>query len=61
MLLLYGSQQADFDDFILKANDEGEMIEEKEKKIAKLNEELSKKQQQLIELETMRNAIRNGQ
>ncbi|MCF6131014.1 DNA primase [Flavobacterium wongokense] len=30
MLLLYGSQEADFDDFILKANEEGEMIEEKE-------------------------------
>jgi DNA primase len=30
MLLLYGPQEADFDDFILKANEEGEMIEEKE-------------------------------
>lgn len=30
MLLLYGSQEADFDDYILKANEEGEMIEEKE-------------------------------
>ncbi|WP_309612695.1 DNA primase [Flavobacterium sp.] len=30
MLLLYGSQEADFEDFILKANEEGEMIEEKE-------------------------------
>lgn len=30
MLLLYGSLEADFDDFILKANEEGEMIEEKE-------------------------------
>ena len=30
MLLLYGSQEADFDDFILKANEDGEMIEEKE-------------------------------
>ena len=30
MLLIYGSQEADFDDFILKANEEGEMIEEKE-------------------------------
>nr|WP_294775461.1 DNA primase [uncultured Flavobacterium sp.] len=30
MLLLYGSLEADFDDYILKANEEGEMIEEKE-------------------------------
>ncbi|MFN3753397.1 DNA primase [Flavobacterium sp.] len=30
MLLLYGAQEADFDDYILKANEEGEMIEEKE-------------------------------
>lgn len=30
MLLLYGSQEADFDDYILKANDDGEMVEEKE-------------------------------
>jgi len=30
MLLLYGTHEADFDDFILKANEEGEMIEEKE-------------------------------
>ena len=30
MLLLYGSQEADFDDYILKANEEGEMVEEKE-------------------------------
>jgi DNA primase len=30
MLLLYGSQEADFDDFILKSNEDGEMIEEKE-------------------------------
>lgn len=30
MLLLYGSQEADFDDYILKANEEGEMTEEKE-------------------------------
>ncbi|MBP6557759.1 MAG: DNA primase [Flavobacterium sp.] len=30
MLLLYGSQEADFDDYILKANEEGEMMEEKE-------------------------------
>ncbi|MEK8180550.1 DNA primase [Flavobacterium buctense] len=30
MLLLYGTHEADFDDFILKANEEGEMVEEKE-------------------------------
>ena len=30
MLLLYGSLEADFEDYILKANDDGEMIEEKE-------------------------------
>lgn len=30
MLLLYGAQEADFDDYILKANEEGEMVEEKE-------------------------------
>lgn len=30
MLLLYGSLEADFEDYILKANEEGEMIEEKE-------------------------------
>jgi DNA primase len=36
MLLLYGSQQADFDDYILKANEEGEMIEEKETNTAKV-------------------------
>ncbi|MFY8009215.1 MAG: DNA primase, partial [Flavobacterium sp.] len=30
MLLLYGSHEADFDDYILKANEEGEMVEEKE-------------------------------
>ncbi|MBF6640587.1 DNA primase [Flavobacterium sp. J49] len=30
MLLLYGSLEADFDDYILKANEEGEMTEEKE-------------------------------
>jgi DNA primase len=30
MLLLYGTQEAEFDDFILKANEDGEMIEEKE-------------------------------
>jgi len=36
MLLLYGSQEADFDDFILKANEEGEMIEEKETNTVKV-------------------------
>lgn len=36
MLLLYGSLEADFDDFILKANDEGEMIEEKETNTVKV-------------------------
>jgi DNA primase len=30
ILLLYGTQKADFEDFILKANDEGEMVEVKE-------------------------------
>lgn len=30
MLLLYGSNEADFEDYILKANDDGEMIEELE-------------------------------
>jgi DNA primase len=30
MLLLYGSNEADFEDYILKANEEGEMIEELE-------------------------------
>ncbi|MFZ4680413.1 MAG: DNA primase [Flavobacterium sp.] len=37
MLLLYGSQEADFDDFILKANDDGEMIEEKESSTEKVH------------------------
>jgi len=36
MLLLYGSQEADFDDFILKANEDGEMIEEKESSTEKV-------------------------
>jgi DNA primase len=36
MLLLYGSQEADFDDFILKANEEGEMTEEKETSTVKV-------------------------
>lgn len=30
MLLLYGSLKADFEDYILRANDDGEMVEEKE-------------------------------
>ena len=37
MLLLYGSQVADFDDFILKANEDGEMIEEKESSTEKVH------------------------
>jgi DNA primase len=37
MLLLYGSQEADFDDFILKANEDGEMIEEKETSTEKVH------------------------
>jgi DNA primase len=37
MLLLYGSQVTDFDDFILKANEEGEMIEEKETSTEKVH------------------------
>ena len=37
MLLLYGSQEADFDDFILKANEDGEMIEEKESSTQKVH------------------------
>ena len=37
MLLLYGSQDADFDDFILKANEDGEMIEEKESSTQKVH------------------------
>ncbi|MGC4040453.1 MAG: DNA primase [Flavobacterium sp.] len=36
MLLLYGSIEADFDDFILKANEDGEMIEEKETSTVKV-------------------------
>lgn len=40
MLLLYGSQEADFDDFILKANDEGEMIEEKETSTVKVHQRI---------------------
>ena len=37
MLLLYGTQEADFDDFILKANEDGEMIEEKESSTEKVH------------------------
>jgi DNA primase len=37
ILLLYGSQVTDFDDFILKANEEGEMIEEKETSTEKVH------------------------
>jgi DNA primase len=40
MLLLYGSQEADFDDFILKANEEGEMIEEKETSKVKVHQRI---------------------
>jgi len=40
MLLLYGSLVADFEDYILKANDDGEMIEEKEIKSSKVFERI---------------------
>jgi DNA primase len=40
MLLLYGSQEADFDDFILKANEEGEMIEEKETNTVRVHQRI---------------------
>ena len=40
MLLLYGSLEADFEDYILKSNDEGEMIEEKEVKKVKVFERI---------------------
>jgi DNA primase len=40
MLLLYGSQEADFDDFILKANEDGEMIEEKETTKVKVHQRI---------------------
>ena len=40
MLLLYGSQEADFDDFILKANEDGEMIEEKETNTVKVHQRI---------------------
>jgi DNA primase len=40
MLLLYGSQEADFDDFLLKANEEGEMIEEKETITVKVHQRI---------------------
>jgi DNA primase len=40
MLLLYGSQEADFDDFILKANEEGEMIEERETSKVKVHQRI---------------------
>jgi DNA primase len=36
MLLLYGSMEADFEDYILKANEEGEMVEEKEINVYKV-------------------------
>lgn len=40
MLLLYGSLEAEFDDFILKANEEGEMIEEKETSTVKVHQRI---------------------
>ena len=40
MLLLYGSQEADFEDFILKANEEGEMIEEMETSTVKVHQRI---------------------
>ncbi len=40
MLLLYGSLEADFEDYILKSNDEREMIEEKEVKKVKVFERI---------------------
>jgi DNA primase len=40
MLLLYGSLEADFEDYILKANEEGVMIEEKEIKSSKVFERI---------------------
>jgi DNA primase len=40
MLLLYGSQEAEFDDFILKSNEEGEMIEEKETSTIKVHQRI---------------------
>jgi DNA primase len=40
MLLLYGSLVADFEDYILKANEEGVMIEEKEIKSSKVFERI---------------------
>jgi DNA primase len=40
MLLLYGTQEADFDDFILKANEDGEMIEEKETNTVKVHQRI---------------------
>jgi len=40
MLLLYGSQEADFEDFILKTNQEGEMIEELETSTVKVHQRI---------------------
>lgn len=40
MLLLYGAQEADFDDYILKANEDGEMVEEKETNTYKVFERI---------------------
>lgn len=40
MLLLYGTMEAEFDDFILKANEDGEMIEEKETSTVKVHQRI---------------------
>lgn len=40
MLLLYGTLEADFDDYILKANEEGEMIEEMETNTVKVHQRI---------------------
>lgn len=40
MLLLYGTMEAEFEDFILKANEEGEMIEEKETNTVKVHQRI---------------------
>ena len=40
MLLLYGSQEAEFEDYILKTNEEGEMIEEKEINTVKVHQRI---------------------
>ena len=40
MLLLYGSQETEFEDYILKTNDDGEMIEEKETTKSKVHQRI---------------------